>query len=518
MRIVVIGTGYVGLVSGTCFAEMGHHVICLDINKEKIEKLQAGVIPIYEPGLEEMVKRNTKAGRLEFTTDYKYAIHSSLVCFIAVDTPMTAEGDANLTQVTRVATAIGEHMKHPLVIVNKSTVPVGTAQHVSNVISFVLEQRGVSIEFDVVSNPEFLKEGCAINDFMKPDRVIIGADNEQVINIMKEIYSPFMLNHERVIVMDIASAELCKYAANAMLATRISFMNELAGLCELMHANINMIRKGIGSDKRIGHQFLYAGPGYGGSCLPKDVNALRAQARKLNYATHLIDAVDQVNHRQKEVIGEKIIHYFAKKGGFNLKAVVGPSQEMQDFEEESFPGGGEHSQKAKAPPPGNDSPSKDCVSWPDLTAAFRLDGKTIAILGLAFKPDTDDMREAPALTLIEQLLAAGAHVRLFDPVAMDNARLLIANSPSITWCDNEIDASKGADAIALMTEWKQFRFLDFDSLLANMKGRAFFDGRNQYHPTDMVKRGFDYFSIGHTPAYSKEEQSDERLSQLLTTT
>jgi UDPglucose 6-dehydrogenase len=463
MRIVVIGTGYVGLVSGTCFAEMGHHAICLDINKEKIEKLQAGIIPIYEPGLEEMVKRNAKAGRLEFTTDYAYAIQSSVVCFIAVDTPMTAEGDANLTQVNRVATAIGEHMDKHLVIVNKSTVPVGTARHVSNVISFVLKQRGISIEFDVVSNPEFLKEGCAINDFMKPDRVIIGAENERVINIMKEIYSPFMLNHERVIVMDIASAELCKYAANAMLATRISFMNELAGLCELMHADINMIRKGIGSDKRIGHQFLYAGPGYGGSCLPKDVNALRAQARKLNYATYLIDAVDQVNHRQKGVIGEKIIRYFAEKGSLN--------------------------------------------------------SKTIAVLGLAFKPDTDDMREAPALTLIEQLLDAGAHVRLFDPVAMNNARLHIANSPCVTWCDNEIEASTGADAIALMTEWKQFRFLDFDSLLANMKGHAFFDGRNQYNSTDMAKRGFDYFNIGHTPVYSKDkEQNDERLSELFTAT
>lgn len=461
MRILVIGTGYVGLVSGTCFAEMGHHVICLDINQEKIDKLNKGIIPIYEPGLEEMIKRNMKAGRLEFTTDYALGIHSSSVCFIAVDTPMTPEGDANLTQVTRVATTIGEQMQKPLVIVNKSTVPVGTAQHVSNVISFVLEQRGVSIDFDVVSNPEFLKEGCAINDFMKPDRVIIGADNEQVINIMKEIYSPFMLNHERLIVMDVASAELCKYAANAMLATRISFMNELSGLCELVHADINMIRKGIGADKRIGHQFLYAGPGYGGSCFPKDINALRAQARKLNQPTYLIDAVDQVNQKQKRVIGKKVSDYFAERGG--------------------------------------------------------LKGKTIGILGLSFKPDTDDMREAPSLTLIEHLISAGAHVRLFDPVAMDNARLVITPSPSVTWCENEIDTAKGADAIALMTEWKQFRFLDFDSLLANMKGRAFFDGRNQYHPAEMAKKGFDYFSIGHIPVYHKEKR-DERLSGLLETT
>lgn len=458
MHILVIGTGYVGLVTGTCFAEMGHHVICLDINHDKIEKLKNGVIPIYEPGLEEMIKRNVKSGRLLFTTDYAEGVAFASVCFIAVDTPTTQDGNANLTQVTRVATAIGEHMQKPLIIVNKSTVPVGTAQHVMDIISIVLDQRAVSIDFDVVSNPEFLKEGCAINDFMKPDRVIIGANNEHVINTMKEIYSPFMLNHERLIVMDIASAELCKYAANAMLATRISFMNELAGICELVDADINMIRKGVGSDKRIGHQFLYAGPGYGGSCLPKDIRALRAQARNFNYPTLLIDAVDAVNQKQKNLIGKKMKSYFADQG--------------------------------------------------------ELKGKTIAILGLSFKADTDDMRESASLTLINDLAAQGAFLRLYDPVAMDNARLIIGDMPSITWCNNEIEAAEGADAIALMTEWKQFRFLKFDEILANMKGRAFFDGRNQYTPYEMAKKGFDYFSIGHAPAYTLRDQIAEESKNL----
>lgn len=460
-KILVIGTGYVGLVSGACFAEMGHHVTCLDINEEKIEKLKQGIIPIYEPGLEEIVKRNVKANRLHFTTDYASSVSDSLVCFIAVDTPTTETGAADTRDVKRVAATLAQYMDGYRVIVNKSTVPVGTAQEVSLVISDILAQRGLQIEFDVISNPEFLKEGNAIQDFMKPDRVIIGADSPKAAALMKEIYSPFMLNHERLIVMDIASAELSKYAANAMLATRISFMNELAGLCELMQADIGMVRKALGSDKRIGYSFLYAGAGYGGSCLPKDIKALRAQASALGYSTSLIDAVHTVNQNQKEKMSQKLISYFSTRGG--------------------------------------------------------LESKTIGILGLSFKPDTDDLREAPSLNLIHFLLAQGATVRLFDPIAMDKAKHLFASHPhqsSIHWCQTELEASEGADALVLMTEWKQFRLLDFDSLLAQMKGIAFFDGRNQYYPEEMAHKGFDYFCIGRSPAYAKEQGELSSINNL----
>jgi UDPglucose 6-dehydrogenase len=443
MKILVIGAGYVGLVTGTCFAEMGHHVICLDINLEKINSLKNGLIPFYEPGLEEMVKRNVKVGRLQFTTQYPQSIHSSLVCFIAVDTPETIDGNADLRYVRDVARMIGENMIEYRIIVNKSTVPVGTAHEVRSIISSVLAKKDLNIDFDVVSNPEFLKEGNAINDFMKPDRVIIGVDNVRAGNIIKELYASFMLSHERIMMMDITSAELSKYAANAMLATRISFMNELAGLCELNGADINKVRQAIGADKRIGYNFLYAGIGFGGSCLPKDINALRAQARQLNYPTHLIDAIYAVNIRQKQVLGQKIIEYFSDKDG--------------------------------------------------------LSGKTIGILGLAFKPDTDDMREAPSLVLIQQLIEAGAHVRLFDPIAMDNAKKLIPHNSKIAWCRDELDTALGADAIALITEWKQFRFLNFITLLENMRGHAFFDGRNQYNTQDMAQKGFDYICIGKQP-------------------
>lgn len=443
MKILVIGTGYVGLVTGTSLAEMGHHVICLDINKEKIDNLNKGIIPIYEPGLEEMVKRNVNAHRLQFTTDYPSAVAASLVCFVCVDTPISPEGTADLRYIRSVATSIAEHMPDYRIIVNKSTVPVGTADEVSSIIKATLAKRGVSIDFDVVANPEFLKEGNAVNDFMKPDRVIIGTDSPHAAAVMKEIYSPFMINHDRFIIMDIPSAEVTKYASNAMLATRISFMNELAGYCERTGANVNMVRKGMGADKRIGYSFLYAGPGFGGSCLPKDITAMCHHAKALEYDMQLLQAVEAVNNRQKRLLGEKITSYFADKGG--------------------------------------------------------LKSKSIGILGLAFKPDTDDMREAASLVLTRQLLDAGAHLRLFDPVAMENAKKAIHPTATVTWCQDELDCADGADALVLVTEWKQFRFLDFTEILSKMKGIAFFDGRNQYNPEEMARKGFDYISIGQPP-------------------
>ena len=456
MNILIIGAGYVGLVTGTCLAEMGHHVICLDVNKEKIIQLNQGSSPIYEPGLEEMIKRNVKAKRLKFTTDYYASIESSLVCFICVDTPISENGQANMQFVKSVAASIGQCMNDYKVIVTKSTVPVGSHAIVADTISTVLDHRGVTLDFDVVSNPEFLKEGNAINDFMKPDRIIIGINSEKASSIMKEIYSPFMLSHERFLVMDPPSAEMTKYAANAMLATRISFMNELAGLCELTGADINKIRKGIGADKRIGYHFLYAGPGFGGSCLPKDLRALRAHALSLGYEMPLTHAVEIVNTKQKTLLGKKIAHYYADKGG--------------------------------------------------------LQGKTIAILGLAFKPDTDDMREAPSLILIEQLLSDSVNLRLFDPVAIDNAKKVISESDQITWCTDELDAATDADALVIVTEWKQFRFLDFEAMNSKMKGNVIFDGRNQYNPSDIAKKGFDYICIGQKPHYAQATQESLQMT------
>lgn len=452
MHLLIIGTGYVGLVTGTCLAEMGHHVTCLDINQAKIDGLNRSIVPIYEPGLEEMIRRNVKAHRLHFTTDYAEAMAGSQVCFITVDTPVSASGHADMQYIFSAAASIAEHMTGDQVIVNKSTVPVGTAFQLKEIIRSTLERRAVSFDFDVVSNPEFLKEGNAINDCMKPDRIIIGSDNAKVIELMKDIYAPFMLSHDRLIVMDIPSAEMTKYAANAMLAARISLMNELAGLCELTGADINNVRKGIGSDKRIGYSFLYSGPGFGGSCFPKDIRALRSQALTLGYKMHLVEAVECVNARQKMVVGEKISQYFSSQGG--------------------------------------------------------LEGKTIGILGLSFKPDTDDMREAPSLVLISQLLNAGASVQLFDPVAMENAKKLIPSTPQVKWCEDELEAAADADALTLMTEWKQFRFLDFTAISAKMRGKAFFDGRNQYHPQEMAKRGFDYFGIGQAPMFAEEAAAD----------
>ncbi|MCP5468943.1 MAG: UDP-glucose/GDP-mannose dehydrogenase family protein [Chlamydiales bacterium] len=446
MKILVLGTGYVGLVTGACFAEMGHDVTCLDIDKEKIRLLQEGTIPIFEPGIEEIVKRNFEAGRLHFTTDYAEAVPNALFCFIAVATPEGEDGSADLRYVKCAAKQIAEQMDGYKVIVNKSTVPVGSAEEVRSVIEQELQRRGVSHEFDVVSNPEFLKEGDAINDFMKPDRVVIGADNPRVIELMRELYSPFNLNCDRILVMDPASSEMTKYAANTMLASRISFMNELAGICEEVGADIGQVRKGIGSDSRIGYPFLYAGAGYGGSCFPKDVKALRALAHEKGYKTAIIDAIEEVNAQQKHVLSKKVLHYF-----------------------------GDVAQKR------------------------------IAVWGLSFKPGTDDMREAPSLIFIRTLLEKGAYLSLFDPIAMKKAKNLLPKSPQLTWCSNEYEAAKEADAVCLITDWKQFRFIDLERVHKAMRGHAFFDGRNQYNPKEMARKGFDYISIGRDPLYAREE-------------
>jgi UDPglucose 6-dehydrogenase len=431
MNLLMIGTGYVGLVTGACLAEMGHHVICLDIDADKIAALQKGLVPIYEPGLEELVKRNIAAGRLTFTTDYKHGVQNSTVCFIAVPTPSTEDGSCNLSYVLQAACSIAEVMTTPLLIVTKSTVPVGTSQKIRQTV-----EQSTSISFDVVANPEFLKEGAAVSDCMKPDRIILGVESPEAAQVMKEIYAAFTINHDRILVMDTASAEMTKYVANAMLATRISFMNEMAGLCEKLGANIQHVRVGIGSDHRIGYDFLYAGAGYGGSCFPKDIRALQAMAREAHFDAPLLQAIDTINERQKQLLAKKIKTYFG-------------------------------------------SVSK----------------KTIAVWGLAFKPDTDDLREAPALKLIEELLTQGAHVRLFDPIAMSKAQKLL-DHPSITWCRDEYHAAEGSDGIALVTEWKQFRFVNLDTIAKTMQGKAFFDGRNQYKKDEMKAKGFHYFGIG----------------------
>ena len=440
MLITMIGTGYVGLVTGACFAEMGHHVVCLDIDEHKIKKLNKGEIPIYEPGLSEIVDQNVKAKRLFFTTSYQRALRECKVCFIAVPTPSGKDGSCNTSYVKAAAKQIANNMHQSLIIVNKSTVPVGMAKELKTIVKGVLKQRKVFFDFDVVSNPEFLKEGSAVNDCMKPDRVVIGANRPKAIEIMKYVYSPFMLNHERLIIMDITSAELTKYAANAMLASRISFMNELSQICKKVGASIREVRKGIGSDSRIGYSFLYAGIGYGGSCFPKDIRALQFLCRQLDIEPLLLNAVDEINNRQKKILSKTIENYFSDRGG--------------------------------------------------------LQGKTIAVWGLSFKPDTDDMREAPSLSLIKELIHKGATLRLFDPIAMMNAKKMIQKHPNIIWCKDEFDAANGADAIALLTEWKQFRLLDFLPILKEMKGAAFFDGRNQYRPQEMKENGFDYIGIG----------------------
>ncbi len=440
MRLLMVGTGYVGLVTGACMAEMGHHVICLDIDTRKIAELNKGSIPIYEPGLEEIVKRNHEAGRLEFTTDYRRGVQETEVIFIAVPTPEGDEGACDLSYVLQAARMIAQSMEGYRIIVNKSTVPVGTAELVRQAVSDELKKRDVDFSFDIVSNPEFLKEGSAVADCMKPDRIIIGSDTEVATEALRAIYAAFTLNHDRILIMDIPSAEMTKYAANVMLATRISLMNEFAAICERVGANINQVRVGIGSDSRIGYQFLYAGAGYGGSCFPKDIRALRRTAQTIGLVTPIMDAVDGVNEEQKKLLAAKIKSHFASRGG--------------------------------------------------------IKGKTIGIWGLSFKPNTDDMREAPSLQLIRELLHEGAKLRLFDPVAQENARSLLQDEEGIHFCKDEYEAAEKADAVALVTEWKQFRFVDFREIQRHMEGKAFFDGRNQYKPQEMRTKGFIYYGIG----------------------
>lgn len=447
MQILVVGTGYVGLVTGVCFAEMGHRVICLDIDQSKIEMLKEGISPIYEPGLDEMLKRNLQAERLEFTTDYDYSVKKALICFLALPTPQGEDGNSDLSYIKKALTTIACSMEGYKIIVNKSTVPVGSGKMVKEFLTHALGERALEASFDVVSNPEFLKEGDAINDFMKPDRIVVGVESELAESYMRKLYAPFTISSDRLLVMDIPSAEMTKYASNAMLASRISFMNELSGLCEKSNADIGMVRRGMGSDRRIGSAFLYAGVGYGGSCFPKDIAALRATSRKYGHETPLLDAIEKVNERQKGVMGGKIREYFQSKGG--------------------------------------------------------VSGKVIGIWGLSFKPGTDDIREAPALLLIHELLKGGAYLRLFDPVAIANAKKVLKKNPQIEWCSDEFGAAKGSDAIVLMTEWKQFRTLDFSHIIQEMQGKAFFDGRNQYLPEQMEAFGFDYFCIGR--AMRKEE-------------
>lgn len=440
MNILVVGSGYVGLVTAACFSEMGHKITCLDIDAQKIAALKNGIIPIYEPGLQEIVERNIRAGRLHFTCDYEEGVTHSSVCFLAVPTPSNEDGSCDLSYVLAAAKEVAQHMNGYKIIVNKSTVPVGTASLVGSAIQEVLEMRGQGCGYDIVSNPEFLKEGSAIADCMKPDRIIIGVDSLEAAKVMREIYSAFTINHDRIMMMDTRSAEMTKYAANAMLALRISFMNELANLCEALEANINHVRLGIGSDERIGRQFLYAGAGFGGSCFPKDIRALCSMGKQVDVPLEILGQVDTVNERQKHLLGQKVESYFAPLGG--------------------------------------------------------LSGKTIAVWGLAFKPDTDDMREATSLVVIADLLAAGAHVRAFDPVAMPNAKNILHGIDRIAFCEDEYDAASGADAIVLVTEWKQFRFVDFNKIAQNLNHKAFFDGRNQYHPEEMRAQQFDYFGIG----------------------
>lgn len=436
MNIAIVGTGYVGLVSGTCFSEMGINVTCVDVDEKKIEYLKNGVIPIYEPGLEEMVHKNMQAGRLKFVTNLVDVLDNVEVVFSAVGTPPDEDGSADLKYVLAVAKTIGENIKKYTVVVTKSTVPVGTAMKVKAVIQAELNKRGENVEFDVASNPEFLKEGAAIKDFMSPDRVVVGVESGQAKEKMARLYKPFMLVSDRLIFTDIPSAEMIKYAANSMLATRISFMNDIANLCELVGADVNMVRKGIGTDTRIGKKFLYAGCGYGGSCFPKDVKALIKTAQKVGYDMKVLQAVESVNEKQKSILFDKLMNHF--KGD--------------------------------------------------------LKGKTFAIWGLAFKPETDDMREAPALVLIAKILETGASVKVYDPIAMSECKHRIGDK--VTYCKDMYEAAVDVDALLLVTEWKEFRMPSLEVLDRTMKDKVILDGRNIYDAKEMKEKGYKYYKIG----------------------
>ena len=436
MNIAIVGTGYVGLVSGTCFSEMGINVTCVDVDEKKIENLKKGVISIYEPGLEDMVRKNIQAGRLNFTTDLADVLDDVEIVFSAVGTPPDEDGSADLKYVLAVAKAIGENIKKYTVVVTKSTVPVGTAKKVKETIQAELDKRGENVKFDVASNPEFLKEGAAIKDFMSPDRVVVGIESEKAKEKMSRLYKPFMLVSDRLIFTDIPSAEMIKYAANSMLATRISFMNDIANLCELVGADVNMVRKGIGTDTRIGKKFLYAGCGYGGSCFPKDVKALIKTAQKVGYDMEVLQAVESVNEKQKSILFNKLMKHF--NGDIN--------------------------------------------------------GKTIAIWGLAFKPETDDMREAPALVLIDKIISAGASVKVYDLIAMPECKRRIGDK--VVYCKDMYEAVVDVDTLLLVTEWKEFRMPSLEVLNKTMKNKVIIDGRNIYDAKEMVESGFDYYKIG----------------------
>jgi UDPglucose 6-dehydrogenase len=438
MRVTIFGSGYVGLVTGSCLADAGNHVLCIDIDETKVARLNAGEVPIYEPGLEAMVKRCRDAGRLDFTTDAAAGVAHGLFQFIAVGTPQDEDGSADLKHVLSAARSIGTHLDDYRIIVDKSTVPVGTADRVKREIQAVLAARGANFEFDVVSNPEFLKEGAAIEDFMKPDRIIIGTDNPRTGELLRALYDPFNRNHDRAIVMDIRSAELTKYAANAMLATKISFMNELANLAERVGADIEQVRVGIGSDPRIGYSFIYPGCGYGGSCFPKDVKALASSAEGVGYHSELLHAVEGVNQRQKQVLFNKLHEYFEG----------------------------------------------------------RLEGKVIALWGLSFKPNTDDMREASSRALMEALWKAGATVRAYDPVAGGEAHRLYGSRPDLVICERAEDALDGADALVIVTEWREFRSPDYELIKRTLRHPVIFDGRNIYDPKNLQRFGLKYYGIG----------------------